>query len=169
VTRTSGRRHIDGILDRLCASLIASGCGGDSMRKSCAKALNYTQSMTAEEFEQFRHKAVHSLMDLNEDCEHRFGIGHWEHWDYDLDAGTLVFSDGGVPRVVANIQAVGTTSTASKTWLWGWADDRFPAGVTAGLREVREFGTQENLPQLRNQPSPTMSIWVGIWQQLPPR
>jgi hypothetical protein len=113
-------------------------------------AVRYTtvRTMTADEFQAFRHKAVHRLMDLNEDCEHRFGIGHWERWDYDLDAGTLVFSDDGLPRVVAKIQAVGTTSTASKTWLWGWANESLSAGATLCLREVREFGTQEDLPQL---------------------
>lgn len=116
--------------------------------------------MTAEEFKQFRHKAVHSLMDLNEGCEQRFGIGHREHWDYDLDAGTLVFSDGGVPRVVAKIQAVGTTSTASKTWLWGWANDSFPGDITVGVREVREFGTQEDLPQL-TEPSLADDEYLG--------
>ena len=68
--------------------------------------------MTPDEFHEFRHRAVHELMDLNADCEAKFRIGHWERWVYDLDAGTLIFSESGVPKVIAAIQVVGTTSTA---------------------------------------------------------
>jgi hypothetical protein len=48
-------------------------------------------------------------MDLNEECENRFRIGHWERWYYDLDTATLSFSDRGVPQVIAEIQVVGST------------------------------------------------------------
>jgi hypothetical protein len=48
--------------------------------------------MKAEEFKEFRHNAVHELMRLNESCEHEFQISTWPRWDYDLDAGTLTFS-----------------------------------------------------------------------------
>jgi hypothetical protein len=104
--------------------------------------------MTAMEFDKFRHKAVHELMDLNTECEQRFQIGHWERWDYDLESGTLVFSHHGTPKVIAEIQVVGTTSKKSNTWMWGWANESLPAGVTSSLTAVREYGNTERLSQL---------------------
>lgn len=104
--------------------------------------------MAPEDFEQFRHRAVHALQHLNSDCEEQFRIGQWERWDYDLDSGTLVFSESGAPKVIAQIQAVGTTSKTSGTWLWGWANESLPPRVTARLRAVRDFGEAEGLHTL---------------------
>jgi hypothetical protein len=87
-------------------------------------------------------------MDLNEKCETQYRISSWPRWDYDLDAGTLVFSESGVPKVVATIQAVGSTSESSTTWKWGWAHASFPPRVTDQLERVREFGEVEGLQKL---------------------
>ena len=105
-------------------------------------------TMVREDFEQFRHRAVHALERLNSNCEEQFRIGHWEHWDYDLDSGTLVFSQSGIPKVIAQIQAVGTTSKTSRTWLLGWANDSLPSRVTARLQAVRDFGEARGLHKL---------------------
>lgn len=104
--------------------------------------------MTPEGFDEFRHEAVHGLMDLNEKCNQTFKIGTWPRWDYDLDSGTLTFSENGVPRVIAQIQVVGTTSTAAKTWMWAWANESMPSCVTSKLSEVRDFGRREGLQKL---------------------
>ncbi len=104
--------------------------------------------MTPDEYEQFRHDAVDALTDLNEDCKRRYGITTWPRWDYDLDAGNLVFSDGGVAKVIASIQVVGSTSNMSHTWLWAWANESLPPNVTEQAREVRQFGIAEGLSRL---------------------
>jgi hypothetical protein len=101
--------------------------------------------MTDNDYEQFRHAAVHALTDLNEECKRRYSITTWPRWDYDLDAGNLVFSDGGVPKVIASIQVVGTTSNTSHTWMWAWANESLPLTVTEQVREVRQFGISESL------------------------
>jgi hypothetical protein len=104
--------------------------------------------MTAEEYHDFKHRAVHTLMALNKQCEEKFGIGKWERWDYDLDAGTLVFSEAGTPKVVAEVQAVGTTSSRSNTWLWSWANESLTAVVTNQMAKVRQFGTDNAIREL---------------------
>lgn len=104
--------------------------------------------MTAEEYQDFKHKAVHNLIALNKQCQGKFGIGKWERWDYDLDAGTLVFSEAGAPKVVAEVQAVGTTSARSKTWLWSWANKSLTATVTNQMAKVRQFGIENAIQQL---------------------
>ena len=104
--------------------------------------------MTPEEFERFRHDAIHLLKDLNEECARRYKISTWPRWDYQLDAGTLVFSEGEIPKVIASIQVVGTTSKASKTWRWAWANTSLPSHVKEKAREVQQFGKIEGLNRL---------------------
>ena len=104
--------------------------------------------MTPEEYEKFRHTAVHALMCLNEAREQQFRIGSWERWDYDLQAGTLTFSQDGRPRVLAEVQVVGSTSTKSNTWLWAWANESIPDFASASLGAVRKFGEQQEISQL---------------------
>jgi hypothetical protein len=93
-------------------------------------------------------------MDLNEECTRRYRISAMPRWNYDLDAGTLVFSEEGIPTVIASIQVVGTTSTTSKTWLWGWANESLPSSVVSRVCEVRRFGETEGLSRLTEEQLP---------------
>jgi hypothetical protein len=110
--------------------------------------------MDAAEFTQFRHDSVHALMRLNEACDKAFNISSWPRWDYDLDAGTLIFSQHGVPKVIASVVVVGNTSAAAETWLWSWANESFPENVIHEMRKVKEFGVAENLTELSEASSP---------------
>jgi hypothetical protein len=104
--------------------------------------------MEPDQFSEFRHKAVHELIRLNDSCEEEFHISSWPRWDYDIERGTLTFSESGVPKIVASIQVVGATSVLDGTWLWGWANERLPPIVTKEVTKLREFGSARNIPQL---------------------
>ena len=106
--------------------------------------------MTTEEFETFRHGAVHELMQLVESCKHEFKISTYPRWDYDFDSGTLTFSQDGVAKVVASIEVVGTISDAANTWLWSWANASLPPLVTSSMKKVKSFGETEGIPLLTN-------------------
>jgi hypothetical protein len=110
--------------------------------------------MTDDQFKEFRHNAFHELMALNARCKREFSIGSWERWEYDADSGTLTFSDEEGPKVIADVQVVGTTSTRSQSWLWGWANESVPPARTAQLTLVRKFGETELLPDLTKPESP---------------
>ncbi len=116
--------------------------------------------MTSEEFSQFRHEAIHALMRLNESCDRKFQLSSWPRWDYDFERGTLTFSKDDIPRVVAHIQVVGTTSRSSGTWLWSWANEGLPAEVTDVMLRVRAFGEKESLSELID-PSATDDEYFG--------
>ena len=118
--------------------------------------------MSPEEFAKFRHDAVHALMRLNESCEREFQISSWPRWDYDFERGTLKFSKDEIPRVVASIQVVGTTSETSGTWLWSWANNYLPGEVTKRMERVRAFGEKEGVAELTG-PSATDDEHLG-WQ-----
>lgn len=104
--------------------------------------------MDSRQFSEFRHEAVHQLMRLNELCEGEFKISSWPRWDYNLERGTLTFSANGVPKVLASIQVIGTTSVSGGTWMWGWANESLSPKVTKEVAKVREFGLAGNIPEL---------------------
>ena len=110
--------------------------------------------MNPDEFATFRHDAVHSLMRLNDACDREFQLSSWPRWDYDFERGTLTFSKDDIPRVVASIQVVGSTSETSGTWLWSWANESLPAQVTNEMERVRAFGETEGLLELTRQSAP---------------
>lgn len=41
----------------------------------------------------WRHDAVHQLQDKNARLKAEFWLEDWPRYDYDVDAGTLIFSD----------------------------------------------------------------------------
>lgn len=59
-----------------------------------------------------------------------------------------MFSQAGTPKVVAEIQAVGTTSECSQTWLWGWANESLISAATKQMSRVRQFGIDNGIRQL---------------------
>jgi hypothetical protein len=104
--------------------------------------------VNSQQFENYCHEAFHDLERLNEHLMQKFGIGEWQRWDYDLQSGTLTFSNDSVPKVISNVQIAGSTSNKSGTWMWGWANQHLPAQVTREISRVREFGERESISQL---------------------
>jgi hypothetical protein len=104
--------------------------------------------VTSEEFAKFQHETTHALMKLNEAANRDYQILEWPRWDYDLEQGTITFSEHGVPRVIGDVLVVGTTSDADGTWLWSWANDSLPTLVKEPMHRVREYGEAENIEQL---------------------
>jgi len=96
----------------------------------------------------WRHDAVHQLQEKNRRLEAEFRIGAWPRYDYDLDAGTLIFSESGVAKVVAEIQVVGTTSAKAGNWLWAWGNAHWPADRIADAEQVRAFGETHGIGEL---------------------
>ena len=96
----------------------------------------------------WRHDAVHGLQEKNARLQAEFRISEWPRYDYDLDAGTLVFSDQGGPRVIAEIQVAGSTSAKAGNWLWAWANSHWPPECPADSRRAREFGEEHGVCEL---------------------
>jgi hypothetical protein len=104
--------------------------------------------MTEEEIHEFIHESVYELMEANELLQVRFKIGAYKRYAYDMDKETLVFSNHGVPGVLATIRVVGSISKVSGTWLWGWANAHFPDNVTKAATTVRDFGEDQSIWKL---------------------
>lgn len=99
-------------------------------------------------YAEWRHDAFHQLQDKNARLGDEFKLGTWSRYDYDLEAGTLVFSDAGVVKVVAEIQLSGSTSAKGRNWLWAWANAHWPSALVTDAGSVRAFGEQHGIDEL---------------------
>jgi hypothetical protein len=88
---------------------------------------------------QMRAQIDQNLKDHKLDSYHRFD---WHQW-----RGELVFSSGGTPKVVANIQIVGTLSPKG-LWTWAWANPGYLASVRQAALKTKLFGEAQGITRL---------------------
>jgi hypothetical protein len=94
----------------------------------------------------WRHDAIHELMAKQERARETYRVGDWSRFDYDADVGTLIFSEDGVAKVIADIQIVGTT--AERDWLWSWANPHWSGCCVDEMHNVRDFGAKHGIEEL---------------------
>lgn len=110
--------------------------------------------MNREEYERFQHESYEHLKRRQERLTAEFGMGSYERWDYDQDSGEFIFSDGGVAKVGADFQVVGSISTISNTWLWSWANPSIVEAIKKDMHLVRRFGEEHGLSELTEEKWP---------------
>jgi hypothetical protein len=99
-------------------------------------------------YSEWRHEAVHELQDKIALLKAEFRLGDWPRYDYDLEIGTLTFSEDGVPKVIAEIQIAGSTSANAGNWLWSWANTHWPPERVTDAAVVRAYGEEHGIRQL---------------------
>jgi hypothetical protein len=104
--------------------------------------------MTNEEYNKFIHETQLYLMELQERHKAEYGMGDYERWDLDQNAGEIIFSDGGVPKIITEIQVVGSLSNISNTWLWSWANSSILEPLKREMNLVRQFGEERGITKL---------------------
>ena len=102
----------------------------------------------SQQFVELVTKAHGYLTTRQDELRERFALGTWPRWDWDQGTGQLVFSAAGVPKVVADIQFVGSVSNKSGTWLWSWANPHLDPRWTRDILEVQRFGEAHGLWKL---------------------
>jgi len=70
------------------------------------------------------------------------------HWSYDREARTMRFFDDDGSEVVADVDVVGSFSTATNTWLWVWDNGAFGDDDCARIEPVRTFGEVRGIRKL---------------------
>ena len=96
----------------------------------------------------WRHEAVHLLQEKNARLHEQFQIDDWPRFDYDLATRQIVFSTGDQPKVIAEIQVVGTTSQNAGNWLWAWANGHWPANCVEDAERTCAFGEEHGIGEL---------------------
>jgi hypothetical protein len=77
-----------------------------------------------------------------------FRLGEYERYAMVDDGRVIEFSTGGIARVRATVQFVGSISRTTGTWLWGWANPEVPEELVHDVRDVRLHGEAQGLWQL---------------------
>jgi len=80
--------------------------------------------------------------------EAEYALSSHERWDFDQEKGELVFSNHGVPAVVAKFQFVGSVSTTSHTWLWSWGNSSILPNLSRDIAKVKEYGEKRHFIKL---------------------
>ena len=92
--------------------------------------------------------AVSELQEKQDSLDERFGLSSHERWDWDQETGEIVFTNAGMPAMIARIQFVGSISTVSDTWLWSWDNPSFNSDTVNELLTLRDFGEAEHFAKL---------------------
>ncbi len=91
---------------------------------------------------------VAEVEERNQKLADEFGLGSFERWDIDQEIGELVFSDGGIPKLVCSVTMLGSFSDSSETWMWGWANPSLLEPLTRDTNALREYGERNEIEDL---------------------
>ena len=98
------------------------------------------------EYKAFVHRCVHASIELNKAWMETYRINEWPRWDFSLEECTLTFSQGGKPRVICDMRAVG--SVQGDFWEWSWGNKNLPDPCKDRLDGVRSFGEEKEWNKL---------------------
>jgi hypothetical protein len=104
--------------------------------------------MSEQELREFRQAANWFMQKQMEQVQKDFGLAAFQRFDWSPWRGELVFSTGGVPKVVARVQVVGTFSPKGGAWHWAWANPTLPEPVRREVLRVRQYGEERTLLML---------------------
>lgn len=103
------------------------------------------EPMSEAESLELRQSSNWILQRQREQNEKDFALASFKRFDWHPWRGELVFSEGGIPRVVARIQVAGTWAAKAGTWTWAWANQALLPAVKQSVLRVRDFGEQRGV------------------------
>jgi hypothetical protein len=80
--------------------------------------------------------------------EQQHKLTGYDRWDWNQEAGQLLFSQAGQRRLFADVVFVGGLSIRTNTWLWSWANPFTEESVKSKTREVRRYGEKQHILKL---------------------
>jgi hypothetical protein len=101
--------------------------------------------------------AAHAYTTQRQDVlRSEFGLASMPHAHLNEDTGQLVFSDASVtPRVIADVQVVGSVDSENRSWLWSWANPDVAPALCKDILDVHTLGKSRQIEQL------TTPVWEG--------
>jgi hypothetical protein len=124
------------LLTLLVAAFIGTGVNAVSAQKVNKK------------YEEFRDEACQIFLERSKKVNEEFKLGNWPRWDYKQETGELIFSEKGIPKVIAKVQAAGSWSKLSDTWMWAWQNSSLLPLAKKDVEKVRKFGIENKFAEL---------------------
>jgi len=109
----------------------------------CLLALALAAPALAETPEAYVAAARAAMVAQNEAHQATLHLADADHWDADLDKGTIVFTFKDGKTATAPIQVVGTLSVRDGSFLWGWDHPSVPEPLRKHAALARKWGEQE--------------------------
>lgn len=108
-----------------------------------------TSKPAVDERSWFRGVAERALRKQDE-WRRAFQVDSFKRYDYSFEAGRawLAFGDGASFPVRCDAHVIGSLSSTSDTWLWGWANDYWEARLTEAVVRVKRRGEREGVRSL---------------------
>ena len=144
--------------DLVPIKLLCNFCYEDARSASLAQV----DDVVAASWEQFLDTCYAELQDKTDALSARFSLGSYQRYDWNQETGELVFSNDGVPAVIADFDFIGSYSSKSNTWLWAWANFHLLEALRSAVEAVRDHGEKHDYPWL------TTAKWsaegVNAWE-----
>jgi hypothetical protein len=110
--------------------------------------LSGTRLPRSKAFEDLVATSQRYLVECQERLQQEYLLGSWPRYDWSQVTRQLVFSDGGQPKVLADVLFVGSISIESGTWLWAWHNDSITVEPREAVSTLRGYGKMHGLPHL---------------------
>jgi hypothetical protein len=116
------------------------------------------REMPRDEYVALLTVASDSLTARQHRLDAEFHFAAHQRFDWDEEAGLLVFSDHDTAKVISHIQFVGEVTTRDSSWRWSWGNDDVAPPMQRATRSARWYGWRHGIRLLR-QPH-----WTGDQQ-----
>lgn len=120
--------------------LLCSGC------YQRVRLSNWHQDRSA--FAELVETSIAYLQARQNHIEAHYRLGAYPRYDWYQESAELVFSDQGKPKVIADVQFVGSVSTRSGSWMWSWANASLIESAKSEIRQVRSYGDEHSFLKL---------------------
>jgi len=113
-----------------------------------AQSVAHWDENIPEQWEGFIRSCSEKLQAKQDFLRENFNINEHKRWDWDLEKEVLEFSNDGIVAVTAKMEFVGSVSTSSNTWLWGWANPSLEGSIDTISNKLTTFGRESKYLKL---------------------
>lgn len=123
-------------------------------------------------YNEFLNQALAALNAQNQIAAEKFGFGTFDEWSLNQEEGILKFLDeGGTVRIETPVVILGTYSSQSATWMWGWANQSLVPDRTAPTTAIRDYGQTNGIsdftqPKIECDESEAWAMAAASWKLL---
>lgn len=105
-------------------------------------------AMTEQEVQDYIRQANWFMRGQIEENRKNFQLDSLPRFEWDQWRRELVFSVGGDPKVVGQIQIAGNHSPKAGSWTWAWANNGLLEPIRRASLKAREFGNEKGIIRL---------------------
>lgn len=95
--------------------------------------------MNDEEFQSFIDSCFEELEKKQKRLIREFGFGTFDKFQHDFDKEEMYLLKDGRVRAKAKLVPIGSFNTKSSTWMWGWANEAFPAPLRTKASKLKRL------------------------------